>query len=129
MKTGKLEEWPSPSEPTHIPIECFDFRSAEKREINMDPARQVRETGGTSLIELVCQEPEKNVAESGLESIHIHQTMHTLVRMVSEDTGSLIELQEALGQRNLATTRVYVNSISVKKNNHNRRNSERLGIS
>jgi len=48
--------------------------------------------------------------------------------MVSEDTGSLVETQEALGHRNLATTRVYVNSIAVKKDKHSGRISERLGI-
>ena len=48
--------------------------------------------------------------------------------MVSEDTGSLVETQEALGHRNLATTRVYVNSIAVKKDKHSKGISERLGI-
>jgi site-specific recombinase XerD len=72
---------------------------------------------------------KKYAAESGLESIHIHQTRHTFARMVSEDTGSLVETQEALGHRNLATTRVYVQSIAVKKDKHSGRISERLGIS
>jgi integrase len=71
---------------------------------------------------------KKYAAESGLESIHIHQTRHTFARMVSEDTGSLVETQEALGHRNLATTRVYVQSIAVKKDKHSGRISERLGI-
>ena len=71
---------------------------------------------------------KKYATESGLESIHIHQTRHTFARMVSEDTGSLVEMQEALGHRNLATTRVYVNSIVVKKDKHSGRISERLGI-
>jgi len=72
---------------------------------------------------------KKYATESGLEAIHIHQTRHTFARMVSEDTGSLVETQEALGHRNLATTRVYVNSIAVKKDKHSGRISERLGIS
>jgi integrase len=71
---------------------------------------------------------KKYAAASGLESIHIHQTRDTFARMVSEDTGSLVETQEALGHRNLATTRVYVNSIAVKKDKHSGRISERLGI-
>ncbi len=71
---------------------------------------------------------KKYATESGLEAIHIHQTRHTFARMVSEDTGSLVETQEALGHRNLATTRVYVNSIAVKKDKHSGRISERLGI-
>jgi len=70
---------------------------------------------------------KKYAAEAGLESIHIHQTRHTYARMVSED--SLVETQEALGHRNLAPMRVYVNSIVVKKDKHTGGTAERLGIS
>lgn len=63
----------------------------------------------------------KRYAESaGLKNVHIHQTRHTFARIVAEDTGSMIETQDALGHRNLATTRVYVNRIAVKKDKHSR---------
>ncbi len=71
---------------------------------------------------------KKYAAESGLEAIQIHQTRHTFARMVSEETRSVVETQEDLGHRNLATTRVYVQSIAVKKDKHSGRISERLGI-
>jgi site-specific recombinase XerC len=71
---------------------------------------------------------KKYAAESGLESIHIDQTRHTFARMVAEDSGSLVETQEALGHKNLATTRVCLISIAVKKYKHSGRISERLGI-
>lgn len=65
---------------------------------------------------------------AGLDHIHIHQTRHTFARMVAEETGSLIETQDALGHRNLATTRVYVQRIAVKRDKHGRQITARLGI-
>ncbi len=44
--------------------------------------------------------------EAGLGKIHIHQTRHTFARMVAEETGSIVETQDALGHRNVQTTRV-----------------------
>jgi site-specific recombinase XerD len=56
--------------------------------------------------------------EAGIEKIHIHQTRHTFARLVSEETGSLAETQEALGHKNLATTRAYVQRIAVRRDKH-----------
>jgi site-specific recombinase XerD len=64
--------------------------------------------------------------EAGIERIHIHQTRHTFARVVSEETGSLTETQEALGHKNLATTRAYVRRIAVRRDKHSRRVAERL---
>lgn len=64
--------------------------------------------------------------EAGIEKIHVHQTRHTYARMVAEDTGSLTETQEALGHRNLATTRVYVQRIAIKRDKHSERISRRF---
>ena len=64
--------------------------------------------------------------EAGIEKIHIHQTRHTYARMVAEDTGSITETQEALGHRNLSTTRVYVQRIAVKRDKHSEGISKRL---
>lgn len=64
--------------------------------------------------------------EAGIEKIHVHQTRHTFARMVAEDTGSITETQEALGHRNLSTTRVYVQRISVKRDKHSEQISKRL---
>jgi integrase len=55
---------------------------------------------------------------AGIGDIHLHQTRHTFARWVSESTGSMIETQEALGHRHLATTRVYVQRVAVKKDRH-----------
>lgn len=69
---------------------------------------------------------KRYAARAGLRHIHLHQTRHTFARMVSEDTGSLTETQDALGHRNLATTRVYVQRIAVKRDKHSERIIDRL---
>jgi integrase len=53
--------------------------------------------------------------EAGIKHFHLHQTRHTFARLVAELSGSLAETQEALGHRNLATTRVYVQRVAVRK--------------
>ena len=63
---------------------------------------------------------------AGIEKIHVHQTRHTFARMVSEETGSLFETQEALGHKNLSTTRAYVQRVAVRRDKHSRRIAERL---
>lgn len=63
---------------------------------------------------------------AGIERIHVHQTRHSYARMVAEDTGSITETQEALGHRNLSTTRVYVQRIAVKRDKHSELISKRL---
>lgn len=65
---------------------------------------------------------------AGIEKIHIHQTRHTFARIISEETGSIVETQDALGHRNLATTRVYVNRIAVRKDKHSRNIMSRLSM-
>jgi site-specific recombinase XerD len=65
---------------------------------------------------------------AGIEKIHIHQTRHTFARIISEETGSIVETQDALGHKNLATTRVYIGRIAVKRDKHSRQITERLKI-
>ncbi len=60
--------------------------------------------------------------------MHLHQTRHTYARMVSEATGSIIETQDALGHSNVATTKVYVQRIAVKKDKHSKGILDRLGV-
>jgi integrase len=63
--------------------------------------------------------------EAGLKHIHLHQTRHTFARIVAEETGSLIETQEALGHESPKTTRVYVQRIAIKKDRHGSRVARR----
>jgi integrase len=64
--------------------------------------------------------------EAGLSHIHLHQTRHTYARIVAEETGSFIEAQEALDHENQATTRVYVQRITVKKDRHGSKVADRM---
>lgn len=59
--------------------------------------------------------------QAGIGSIHLHQTRHTFARMVAEDSGSITETQDALGHKNVATTRVYVQRIAVRRDHHSER--------
>jgi integrase len=56
--------------------------------------------------------------DAGIGAIHLHQTRHTFARMVAEDTGSIVETQDALGHKHVTTTRVYVQRISVRRDGH-----------
>jgi integrase len=65
---------------------------------------------------------------AGLAHIHLHQTRHTYARLVGELTGSVVETQDALGHRNAATTRVYLQRVAVKRDKYGVRIGERLGV-
>jgi integrase/recombinase XerD len=66
--------------------------------------------------------------EAGIDTIHIHQTRHTFARIVAEESGSIIETQEALGHKNIAATRLYIGRIAVKRDKFGSRITARLKI-
>jgi integrase len=66
--------------------------------------------------------------EAGIERIHIHQTRHTFARIISEETGSIVETQDALGHKSLSTTRVYIGRIAVKRDKHSSQITHRLKL-
>lgn len=63
---------------------------------------------------------------AGLAHFHLHQLRHTYARIVSEESGSMTATQDALGHRNLATTRVYVERIGIKRDPFSRAVAERV---
>jgi integrase len=67
--------------------------------------------------------------EAGIEKFHMHQTRHTFARIVAEETGSIIETQDALNHSNPSTTKIYVQRIAVKKDRHSRLVSKRFSRS
>jgi integrase len=69
---------------------------------------------------------QKYASRANIDHINLHQTRHTFARMVAEDTGSLTETMDALGHKNISTTRVYVQRIAVKKDKHSERITARL---
>lgn len=64
--------------------------------------------------------------EAGVGNVHLHQTRHSFARIVAEETGSIVETQDALNHRSAATTRVYVQRIAVKRDRHSQRIIDRL---
>lgn len=50
-----------------------------------------------------------------VKGFHLHQTRHTFARIFAEDSGSMMETQEALDHANVATTRAYVQRIAIKR--------------
>lgn len=64
--------------------------------------------------------------EAGVGDVHLHQTRHSFARIVSEETGSITDTQDALGHRNSSTTRVYVQRIAIKRDKHSGHITSRL---
>jgi integrase len=63
---------------------------------------------------------------AGLGDVHLHQTRHTVARIVGEESGSLTDVQTFLGHQNLNTTRVYLERIAIKRDRHSERIARRL---
>ncbi len=64
--------------------------------------------------------------EAGLEHIHNHMTRHTFARIVNEESGSLMETQEALDHEDQATTRIYLEAVAIKRDKYSQHISRRV---
>ncbi len=96
---------------------------------NEERLRAGKASDGTPLTSHAFSKNLKRYANAaGIEKIHIHQTRHTFARIVAEESGSIVETQEALGHKNIATTRVYVGRIAVKRDKFGPRITSRLKI-
>ena len=69
---------------------------------------------------------KKYAKAAGIGHFHIHQFRHTFARIVAEDSGSIIEAQEALGHKDIQTTQIYINRIKFKKDKHSRSVRDRI---
>jgi integrase len=58
---------------------------------------------------------KKYAEAAGIKDFHLHRLRHTYARIVSETAESLTETQEALGHSNLQTTKLYVQTLGIKK--------------
>jgi integrase len=66
-------------------------------------------------------------AVAGVAHIHLHQTRHTFARMLGEEADSLFEVQKELGHRSIATTQVYLDKVTRKKDKFSQRIEKRIG--
>jgi integrase len=64
--------------------------------------------------------------QAGIGEVHLHQTRHSYARIIAEESGSISDTQDALGHRNAATTRIYVQRIAVKKDKYSERITKRI---
>lgn len=69
---------------------------------------------------------QRYAERAGIHGFHLHQLRHTFARIVSEDTQSLAAAQEALGHKNMKTTRIYVERIEIKSDSHSHRLKDRI---
>jgi integrase/recombinase XerD len=58
--------------------------------------------------------------QAGIGHFHLHKFRHTFARIVSEESGSIIETQDALGHKDIQTTQIYVQRIKFKKDKFSR---------
>jgi integrase/recombinase XerC len=94
--------------------------------VNCDPnpKYQGQAVGGHGFVKNL----KRYAKAAGLGHLHLHQTRHTVARWSGEELGSLSETQEVLGHKNLATTKVYLQRVAVKKDKLSRRIIDRLGV-
>ena len=71
---------------------------------------------------------KRYAVKAGLGDLHLHQLRHTAAAWIADDTGDLTKVQTFLGHKNIQTTRVYVKSVSVKKDTHSDGIARRLGM-
>jgi len=69
---------------------------------------------------------KRYAAKAGIREVNIHQTRHTYARIIFEDSGDLLETQSALDHENQATTRVYVQTVAVKRDRQSIRIARRI---
>jgi integrase/recombinase XerD len=65
---------------------------------------------------------------AGIGDMHLHQTRHTVARMVGEESGNMSDVQAILGHENQATTKVYLQRVSVKRDKYSQAIADRLGL-
>lgn len=71
---------------------------------------------------------QRYAQEAGIDHLRLHQLRHSFARIVADLSGSLGEIQDALGHKHAATTRVYVQRIAVKRDKFGSQVLRRIGV-
>ncbi len=66
--------------------------------------------------------------KAGLAAVHLHQLRHTFASWVADGTGDISKVQQALGHKSQNTTRVYIEKLGVKKDNHSHIIASKMGL-
>lgn len=95
-----------------------------------DPLWTRHDRGGKPGLPLTSRSFANNLktyaAKAGIRGVNIHQTRHTYARIIFEDSGDLLETQSAFDHENQSTTRVYVNTIAVKRDKQSEKIARRI---
>ena len=76
---------------------------------------QAREHDRERVELLLVKDLKRYATQAGAGQVHLHQTRHSYARIIAEESSSITDTQDALGHRNVATTRIYAQRIAVKK--------------
>lgn len=71
---------------------------------------------------------QRYAQEAGIGHLRLHQLRHSFARIVADLSGSLGEVQDALGHKHAATTRVYVQRIAVKRDKYGSQVLRKIGV-
>jgi site-specific recombinase XerC len=69
---------------------------------------------------------KRHAERAGVEDARIHRTRHTFARIVHEESGSLVEVQDALDHKDLGTTGVYIDRLVIKRDKHSAKIAGRI---
>lgn len=111
----------------------FNYLAAAGRKSVLGTARPLwtrHDYAGKSGAPLTSHALAKNLKRyaraANVKDARLHRMRHTFARIVAEESGSMIETQDALDHENIATTRVYVARITVKRDKHSRAVANRI---
>lgn len=71
---------------------------------------------------------QRYAQEASIGHLRLHQLRHSFARIVADLSGSLGEVQDALGHKHAATTRVYVQRIAVKRDKYGSQVLRKIGV-
>lgn len=113
----------------------YDYLRASDRLATMtldSPIWTRHDRAGKSGEQLTSHAFSKNLKryadEAGVGEIHLHQLRHSFARMAGDESGSVSEVQEALGHKSQATTKIYLQRVGVKRDRFSAVLAERLGV-
>lgn len=133
VKGGKKEN----REVNHPSVKAalFDYLQASGRRKGMTPSSPLwtrhdhaGDPGQPLTSHAFAANLKRYARQAGIGYIHLHQTRHTVARIVAEESGSLTATQDVLGHENLTTTKVYVQRIGLKRDKFSGAIADRLDV-
>ena len=89
---------------------------------------QAGESGDPLTSHAFVKNLKRYAKEAGIEAFHLHQLRHSYARIGGDESGSIGAVQEALGHKSPATTKIYLQRVGVRGDQFSSRIAERLGV-